>query len=163
MRTEAPGAVLAVRDGGPGLTDDDIAVVFERGTLTGRYRGVRPVGSGLGLAIAHRPAGRLGAAVTAHRPPPRTRWRHPLHRTPAAPPRSRLTGQPCAPRRRKPVSDDARWMRSSAACRTPRSEHHTCRPDITSPLARRSSPRTPSGAARRRRAGLCTPGGCPGR
>ncbi len=50
LRAEGPGAVLEVRDGGPGLTDDDIAVAFRRGTLTDRYRGVRPVGSGPALA-----------------------------------------------------------------------------------------------------------------
>ncbi|MFC8513945.1 ATP-binding protein [Streptomyces sp. NPDC057257] len=66
LRAQAPGAVLEVRDGGPGLTDDDIAVAFERGALTDRYRGVRPVGSGLGLAIAHRLATRLGGTITAH-------------------------------------------------------------------------------------------------
>ncbi|MER5912558.1 ATP-binding protein [Streptomyces sp. NPDC001982] len=59
------GARLQVRDGGPGLTDEDVAVAFERGALTARYRGVRPVGSGLGLAIAHRLTSRLGAAITA--------------------------------------------------------------------------------------------------
>ena len=59
------GAVLQVRDGGPGLTDDDIAVAFERGALTERYRGVRAVGSGLGLAIAHRLTTRLGGTVGA--------------------------------------------------------------------------------------------------
>ncbi|WP_458247259.1 sensor histidine kinase [Streptomyces sp. MAI_2237] len=65
VRAEEPGALLEVRDGGPGLTDDDIAVAFERGALTDRYRGVRPVGSGLGLAIAHRLATRLGGTITA--------------------------------------------------------------------------------------------------
>lgn len=62
---DGPGALLEVRDGGPGLTDDDIAVAFERGALTDRYRGVRPVGSGLGLAIAHRLTTRLGGTITA--------------------------------------------------------------------------------------------------
>ncbi|MGW4757220.1 sensor histidine kinase [Streptomyces chartreusis] len=65
LRADGPGALLEVRDGGPGLTDDDIEVAFERGALTDRYRGVRPVGSGLGLAIAHRLAGRLGGTITA--------------------------------------------------------------------------------------------------
>ncbi|MFD5858307.1 sensor histidine kinase [Streptomyces chartreusis] len=65
LRTDGPGALLEVRDGGPGLTDDDIEVAFVRGALTDRYRGVRPVGSGLGLAIAHRLAGRLGGTITA--------------------------------------------------------------------------------------------------
>lgn len=65
LRADGPGALLEVRDGGPGLTDDDIEVAFVRGALTDRYRGVRPVGSGLGLAIAHRLAGRLGGTITA--------------------------------------------------------------------------------------------------
>ncbi|MBQ1088060.1 cell wall metabolism sensor histidine kinase WalK [Streptomyces sp. B93] len=59
------GAVLQVRDGGPGLTEEDAAVAFERGALTTRYRGVRPVGSGLGLAIAHRLTTRLGGTIAA--------------------------------------------------------------------------------------------------
>ncbi|MER7761682.1 HAMP domain-containing sensor histidine kinase [Streptomyces sp. NPDC097619] len=58
------GAVLQVRDGGPGLTEEDVAVAFERGALHDRYRGLRPGGSGLGLALAHRLAGRLGAVLT---------------------------------------------------------------------------------------------------
>ncbi|MGW5252040.1 sensor histidine kinase [Streptomyces sp. NPDC004012] len=62
---EGAGARLEVRDGGPGLTEEDVAVAFERGTLTTRYRGVRPVGSGLGLALAHRLATLLGGTVTA--------------------------------------------------------------------------------------------------
>ncbi|WTO42065.1 HAMP domain-containing histidine kinase [Streptomyces chartreusis] len=65
LQADGPGALLEVRDGGPGLTDDDIEVAFVRGALTDRYRGVRPVGSGLGLAIAHRLAGRLGGTITA--------------------------------------------------------------------------------------------------
>ncbi|MBT1093409.1 HAMP domain-containing sensor histidine kinase [Streptomyces sp. Tu102] len=65
LRADGADALLEVRDGGPGLTDDDIEVAFVRGALTDRYRGVRPVGSGLGLAIAHRLAGRLGGSITA--------------------------------------------------------------------------------------------------
>ncbi|MCX4695382.1 HAMP domain-containing sensor histidine kinase [Streptomyces sp. NBC_01408] len=57
------GAALEVRDGGPGLTDDDVRVAFDRGALHERYRGTRPAGSGLGLAIAHRLTGRLGGAI----------------------------------------------------------------------------------------------------
>ncbi|MGW7334294.1 HAMP domain-containing sensor histidine kinase, partial [Streptomyces sp. NPDC054840] len=48
------GAELQVRDGGPGLTDDDVRIAFDHGALHERYRDTRPVGSGLGLAIAHR-------------------------------------------------------------------------------------------------------------
>ncbi|RSS81940.1 sensor histidine kinase KdpD [Streptomyces sp. WAC06614] len=61
---EGGGALLQVRDGGPGLTDEDVEVAFERGALHDRYRGERPVGSGLGLAIAHRLATRLGGTLT---------------------------------------------------------------------------------------------------
>ncbi|WP_328929558.1 HAMP domain-containing histidine kinase [Streptomyces sp. NBC_00190] len=57
------GAELQVRDGGPGLTDDDVRIAFDHGALNERYRGTRPVGSGLGLAIAHRLTGRLGGAI----------------------------------------------------------------------------------------------------
>ncbi|WP_327418814.1 HAMP domain-containing sensor histidine kinase [Streptomyces sp. NBC_01233] len=57
------GAELQVRDGGPGLTEDDVRIAFDHGALHERYRGTRPVGSGLGLAIAHRLTGRLGGAI----------------------------------------------------------------------------------------------------
>ena len=58
-----PYAVLEVRDGGPGFTDDDLGVVFERGALYERYKGVRKVGSGLGLALAARLVARLGGQI----------------------------------------------------------------------------------------------------
>src|SRR5439155_3859091 len=62
----APGcAVVEVRDGGPGFTDDDLAVAFERGALYQRYPGVRQVGSGLGLALAARLVRRLGGTIEA--------------------------------------------------------------------------------------------------
>jgi two-component system, OmpR family, sensor kinase len=57
--------VLEVRDGGPGLTDDDIAVAFQPAELYRRYRGIRQVGTGLGLAIVHRLVTRLGGNVEA--------------------------------------------------------------------------------------------------
>ncbi|HET9128639.1 MAG TPA: HAMP domain-containing sensor histidine kinase [Propionibacteriaceae bacterium] len=65
LRAEGSGAALEVRDGGPGLTDDDLAVAFDRGALYERYRGVRRVGTGLGLAIAHRLVTRLGGTIEA--------------------------------------------------------------------------------------------------
>jgi two-component system sensor histidine kinase BaeS len=58
-------ALLEVRDGGPGFTDEDLAVAFERGALYQRYRGVRKVGSGLGLALAARLVRRLGGQIEA--------------------------------------------------------------------------------------------------
>ncbi|MGO4661229.1 sensor histidine kinase [Terrabacter sp. 2TAF16] len=58
-------AVVEVRDGGPGLTDDDLAVAFEPSVLHERYRGIRPVGTGLGLAIVGRLAQLLGGTVEA--------------------------------------------------------------------------------------------------
>jgi two-component system sensor histidine kinase BaeS len=57
--------VVEVRDGGPGLSADDIAVAFERSALYERYRGVRQVGTGLGLAIVHGLVTRLGGAIEA--------------------------------------------------------------------------------------------------
>ena len=62
-----PGNTIAVdvRDGGPGLTDDDLRVAFDRSALYERYRGVRQVGTGLGLAIVHRLVDRLGGQVEA--------------------------------------------------------------------------------------------------
>ncbi len=61
----AAAAVVEVRDGGPGLTDDDVAVAFEPSVLYDRYRGIRPVGTGLGLAIVGRLATLLGGTVEA--------------------------------------------------------------------------------------------------
>jgi two-component system OmpR family sensor kinase len=58
-------ATVEVRDGGPGLTDADLAVAFERGALHERYQGVRKVGSGLGLALAAGLVRRLGGTVEA--------------------------------------------------------------------------------------------------
>jgi len=57
--------LLEVRDGGPGLTDADLAVAFERSVLYERYRGVRRVGTGLGLAIVDGLTRRLGGTVSA--------------------------------------------------------------------------------------------------
>lgn len=54
---------MQVRDGGPGLTEDDVRVAFDSGALHARYRDTRPVGSGLGLALAHRLTGRLGGTL----------------------------------------------------------------------------------------------------
>jgi two-component system OmpR family sensor kinase len=62
---EPGGAVLEVRDGGPGLTDDDLAVAFERSALYDRYHGVRQVGTGLGLAIVAGLVARIGGTVEA--------------------------------------------------------------------------------------------------
>ncbi len=58
-------AILGVRDGGPGLTVDDVQVAFERSALYERYRGVRRVGTGLGLALVAGLAGRLGGSASA--------------------------------------------------------------------------------------------------
>jgi len=58
-------ACVEVRDGGPGLSDDDLRVAFDRAELYRRYRGVRQVGTGLGLAIVHGLATRLGGSVEA--------------------------------------------------------------------------------------------------
>ena len=60
---------VEVRDSGPGLSDDDIAVAFEPGVLHDRYRGVRPVGTGLGLALVGRLATGLGGSAEAGRAP----------------------------------------------------------------------------------------------
>jgi two-component system sensor histidine kinase BaeS len=65
VRAEPQADVVEVRDGGPGLTDDDLAVAFEPSVLHERYRGVRPVGTGLGLAIVGRLAEVLGGTVEA--------------------------------------------------------------------------------------------------
>jgi signal transduction histidine kinase len=69
VRSDPASAVVEVRDGGPGFTDDDLAVAFERGALHQRYQGVRAVGSGLGLALAARLVRRLGGTIEAGHAP----------------------------------------------------------------------------------------------
>ncbi|MBC9819884.1 HAMP domain-containing sensor histidine kinase [Terrabacter sp. MAHUQ-38] len=69
VRRESATDVVEVRDGGPGLTDDDLAVAFEPSVLHDRYRGIRPVGTGLGLAIVGRLADVLGGTVEAGHAP----------------------------------------------------------------------------------------------
>jgi signal transduction histidine kinase len=68
-RASQYGGIVEIRDGGPGFTDDDLAVAFERGALNQRYRGVRKVGSGLGLALAARLVARLGGTIEAGHAP----------------------------------------------------------------------------------------------
>ena len=61
-----PGAALvAIRDGGPGLAPEDYPVAFVPGELNRRYRGRRPTGAGLGLALAGGLVQRLGGTITA--------------------------------------------------------------------------------------------------
>ncbi len=67
VRADAGEGVVEVRDGGPGLTDDDLAVAFDRSVLYERYRGVRRVGTGVGLALVHALSMRLGGRATAGR------------------------------------------------------------------------------------------------
>jgi len=62
-------AIIEVRDGGPGFTDDDLQVAFDRGALNRKYRGIRKVGSGLGLALAARLVSRLGGRISAGHAP----------------------------------------------------------------------------------------------
>ncbi|MDQ2837441.1 MAG: HAMP domain-containing histidine kinase [Actinomycetota bacterium] len=64
-----PVAVVEVRDGGPGLAEEDLAVAFDRSVLYERYRAVRQVGTGLGLAIVHGLVTRLGGTVEAGHAP----------------------------------------------------------------------------------------------
>jgi two-component system sensor histidine kinase BaeS len=65
-----PGrAIVEVRDGGPGLTDDDLKVAFQKRALHARYQGERKVGSGLGLALAAGLARRLGGHIEAGHAP----------------------------------------------------------------------------------------------
>jgi signal transduction histidine kinase len=58
-------AVLQVRDGGPGLSEEDYRVAFERGALHARYERLRPVGSGVGLALVHGLVIRMGGTIAA--------------------------------------------------------------------------------------------------
>lgn len=69
-RVESAGGGLSyvvaeVRDGGPGLSDDDLTVAFDRSVLYNRYRGLRSVGTGLGLAIVHGLVERIGGTIEA--------------------------------------------------------------------------------------------------
>jgi signal transduction histidine kinase len=65
LRAVPGAAVLEVRDGGPGLSDEDYRMAFERGVLHSRYQGVRPVGTGIGLALVHGLVTRLGGRIDA--------------------------------------------------------------------------------------------------
>lgn len=61
-----PGGVVEVRDSGPGLAPEDLAVAFDPGVLHERYRGRRATGGhGLGLAIAAGLVRRMGGTVVA--------------------------------------------------------------------------------------------------
>jgi two-component system OmpR family sensor kinase len=65
----ATSGLLQVRDGGPGLSPEDLPVAFDRSVLYDRYRGVRQVGTGLGLAIVGALVRRLGGTAEAGRAP----------------------------------------------------------------------------------------------
>lgn len=65
LSTQGDTAIIEVRDSGPGLTRDDVAIAFSPGALHERYRGVRPVGTGLGLALVARLARGLRGSAEA--------------------------------------------------------------------------------------------------
>ncbi|MFI7599485.1 sensor histidine kinase [Actinoplanes sp. NPDC049681] len=69
VRAGERGGIVEVRDGGPGLADEDLPVAFQRGALQQRYRHVRKTGSGLGLALAARLVTRLGGGIEAGHAP----------------------------------------------------------------------------------------------
>jgi two-component system sensor histidine kinase BaeS len=69
LRSEGDAATIEVRDSGPGLTDTDIDIAFERSALHDRYRGERRVGAGVGLALIEGLARRLGGAAAAGHAP----------------------------------------------------------------------------------------------
>lgn len=70
------GHSLEVRDGGPGLTPDDLPVAFDRSVLYERYKGVRKVGTGLGLALVGALVARMGGTAEAgHAPEGGARFR----------------------------------------------------------------------------------------
>jgi len=57
------GTVLQVRDGGPGLSEEDYRIAFDRGALHAKYERSRPVGTGVGLALVHGLVTRLGGTI----------------------------------------------------------------------------------------------------
>ncbi|MFE9746313.1 ATP-binding protein [Saccharothrix saharensis] len=57
--------VVQVRDGGPGLSEDDYRVAFRKGALHAKYERSRPVGTGVGLALVHGLVTRLGGTIEA--------------------------------------------------------------------------------------------------
>lgn len=65
VRREPGTVVIEVRDGGPGLTADDMVVAFQPAALFTKYKGVRKVGSGVGLALVGTLAQRLGGVAEA--------------------------------------------------------------------------------------------------
>lgn len=65
LRREPGTVIVEVRDGGPGLTPDDLVVAFQPAALFTRYKGVRKVGSGVGLALVGTLATRLGGIAEA--------------------------------------------------------------------------------------------------
>lgn len=65
LSTSAGAAVLQVRDGGLGLSEEDYRMAFQRGILHSRYAGIRPVGTGIGLALVHGLITRMGGRIDA--------------------------------------------------------------------------------------------------
>ncbi len=57
--------LLQVRDGGPGLSEEDYRVAFRKGALHAKYERSRPVGTGVGLALVHGLVTRLGGTIEA--------------------------------------------------------------------------------------------------
>jgi signal transduction histidine kinase len=58
------GSALQVRDGGPGLSEEDYRMAFDRGALHAKYQRSRPVGTGVGLALVHGLVTRLGGTIS---------------------------------------------------------------------------------------------------
>jgi two-component system sensor histidine kinase BaeS len=69
LRVAGGEAVLAVRDSGPGLTDTDVIVAFDRSALADRYRGERRAGTGIGLALIDELVRRMGGTARAGHAP----------------------------------------------------------------------------------------------
>jgi two-component system, OmpR family, sensor kinase len=61
---------LEVRDGGPGLDEEDVPDAFRRGAVHERHRGTGRTGAaGVGLALVHGLVTRMGGAVEVDRAP----------------------------------------------------------------------------------------------
>ena len=71
VRVSAEPGLLVVEDTGPGLSQEDLPLAFERFYLYSRYGSDRPVGTGLGLSIVKELTQGMGGSVEVETTPGR--------------------------------------------------------------------------------------------